>query len=86
MAECLLAVSVQWMRFGQRAAESRSWRDERNVGANVVAASLDGGIDIVRAALARAERHTDVRGLLEVSSFTFMHSNQQRCGEIGRFS
>ena len=33
---------------------------------------------IVRAALARAEHQTDVWEELEVSSFAFMHSNQQR--------
>ena len=45
----------------------------------VVAASLDGGIGIVRVALARAGRQTDVRGALKIRSFTFMHSNRQRC-------
>ena len=45
----------------------------------MVAASLEGGIGIVRAALARVERQPDVLGALEVSSFAFMHSNKQRC-------
>ena len=49
----------------------------------MVAASLEGGIGIVRAALARVERQPDVLGALEVSSFAFMYSNQQRC-EIDR--
>ena len=53
------------------------------MGAEVVAASLEGGIVIIRAALARAGRQFDVWGALEVSPFTFMHSNQQRC-EIDR--
>ena len=41
--------------------------------------SLEEARSIVRAALARAERQTDVWEALEVSSFAFMHSNQQRC-------
>ena len=45
----------------------------------MVAASLEGGVGIVRAALARVERQPDVLGALEVSSFAFMHSNRQRC-------
>ena len=49
----------------------------------MVAASLGGGVGIARAAIARAGRQPDVLGALEVSSFTFMHSNQQRC-EIDR--
>ena len=48
-------------------------------GADVVAASLEGRIAIVRAGSARAGRQPDVLGALEVSSFAFMHSNQQRC-------
>ena len=49
----------------------------------MVAASLGGGIGIVRAGSARVGRQPDVLGALEVSSFAFMHSNQQRC-EIDR--
>ena len=45
----------------------------------MIAASLEGGAGIVRVALARAGRQPDVLGALEVSSFAFMHSNQQRC-------
>ena len=45
----------------------------------MVAASLEGGIVIVRAGSARAGRQPDVLGALEVSSFAFVHSNQQRC-------
>jgi hypothetical protein len=45
----------------------------------VVAASLKRGIGIVRAALARARCQTDVWRAHEVSSFAFVHSNQQRC-------
>ena len=41
-------------------------------------ASQEGPFGIVWAASAHAGRQPDVRGL-EVSSFTFMHSNQQRC-------
>ena len=55
----------------------------------MVAASLEGGIGIIRAGTARAGRQRGVLGALEVSSFAFMHSNesnQQRFGEIGRFS
>ena len=47
-------------------------------GADVVAASLEGRIAIVRAGSARAGRQPYVLGALEVSSFA-MHSNQQRC-------
>ena len=45
----------------------------------MVAASLKRGIGIVRAALARARCQTDVWRAHEVSSFAFVHSNQQRC-------
>ena len=45
----------------------------------MVAASLEGGIVIVRAGSARAGRQPDVLRALEVSSFAFMHANQQRC-------
>ena len=45
----------------------------------MVAASLKKGIGIVRAALARARYQTDVWRAHEVSSFAFVHSNQQRC-------
>ena len=45
----------------------------------MVAASLEGVIVIVRAGSARAGRQPDVLGALEVSSFAFVHSNQQRC-------
>ena len=41
-------------------------------------ASQEGPFGIVWAASAHAGRQPDVRGL-EVSSFAFMHSNQQRC-------
>ena len=41
-------------------------------------ASQEGPFGIIRAASAHAGRQPDVR-VLEVSSFTFMHSNQQRC-------
>jgi hypothetical protein len=44
----------------------------------VVTVSSEEAGSIVRAALARAERQTDVWEELEVSSFAFMHSNQQR--------
>ena len=37
------------------------------------------GAGIVRAALARAGCQTDVWRAHEVSSFAFVHSNQQRC-------
>ena len=40
----------------------------------MVAASLEGGIDIIQAAIARAWLKTDVWRAHEVSSFTFMHS------------
>ena len=54
------------------------------IGADVVAASfLEGAVVIVLAALARAGRQFDVWGALEVSPFTFIHSNKQRC-EIDR--
>ena len=43
------------------------------------AASSNGAFVIVGAASARAGRRFDVRRALEVSSFAFMHSNQQRC-------
>ena len=49
----------------------------------MVAASLEGGVGTVWAALTRVRRQFDVWGALEVSPFTFMHSNQQRC-EIDR--
>ena len=45
----------------------------------MVAASLEGGIGIVRTGSARVGRQPDVLGALEVSSFAFIHSNQQRC-------
>ena len=45
----------------------------------MVAASLTEGIVIVQAAIARAGHQTDVWRAHEVSSFAFMHSNQQRC-------
>ena len=45
-------------------------------------ASQEGPFGIVWATSAHAGHQPDVRGL-EVSSFTFMHSNQQRC-EIDR--
>ena len=67
------------MRLSQRAAEGQfvvRWED---LGADVIAASLKGGIAIVRAGSARAGRQPDVLGALEVSSFAFMHSNKQRC-------
>jgi hypothetical protein len=51
----------------------------RNLGADVVTVSSEEALSIVWAALARAERQTDVWKALEVSSFAFMHSNQQRC-------
>ena len=41
-------------------------------------ASQEGSFGIVWAASAHAGRQPDVRGL-EVSSFAFMHTNQQRC-------
>ena len=41
-------------------------------------ASQEGPFGIVWAASAHAGRQPDVRGL-EVSSFAFVHSNQQRC-------
>ena len=47
--------------------------------ADVVAASLEGGNAIVWAGSARAGRQSNVLGALEVSSFAFMHANQQRC-------
>ena len=45
----------------------------------MVTVSSEEALSIVWAALARAERQTDVWEALEVSSFAFMHSNQQRC-------
>ena len=49
----------------------------------MITVSSEEALGIVWAALARAERQTDVWEALEVSSFAFMHSNQQRC-EIDR--
>ena len=40
---------------------------------------MEGGIGIARAAIARAGCQTDVWRAHEVSSFAFVHSNQQRC-------
>ena len=45
----------------------------------MVTVSSEEALSIVWAALARAEHQTDVWKALEVSSFAFMHSNQQRC-------
>ena len=45
----------------------------------MVAASLEGGIDIVQVAIARTWCQTDVWRAHEVSSFAFVLSNQQRC-------
>ena len=42
-------------------------------------ASQEGPFSIVWAASAHAGRQRDVWGALEVSSFAFVHSNQQRC-------
>ena len=41
--------------------------------------ALEGAIGIERVGSTPASRHPDVLGALEVSSFAFMHSNQQRC-------
>ena len=77
MAECLLAVRVQCKSAVKELQRAVSWRDERNLGADVVAASLEGGIGIVRVALARAERQIDVRGAHEVRSFALMHTTSR---------
>ena len=60
MAECLLAVNVQWMqRLGLRAAESRFVVRLEGYGAHAGAVSSGGAIGIVWTALARVRRQTD---------------------------
>jgi hypothetical protein len=79
MVECLLAGSMSVHNGSVSVKELEravSWRDERKLGAEVVAASSErerGGDAIVGAAPARAGHQTDVEGALEVSSFAFMH-------------
>jgi hypothetical protein len=67
------------MRLGQRAAESRFEARYKELGGRRGRSELGGGIVIVRAGSARTGRQPDVLGALEVSSFAFVDSNQQRC-------
>jgi len=77
MTECLLAVRVQCKSAVKELQRAVSWRDVRNLGADVVAARLEGGIGITRAAIARAECQIDVWRAHEVRSFALMHTTSR---------